>query len=432
MQEKKSNNARRGGAARKRPVFGGSGGGRPPHKNKGRSGGGRPNGGRGGRSGGGRGGRGPKKQSIHPSKFINKAVERVVEVYEPKHTFDDFILGDKIKGALRAHGYSTPTAIQDQAIPLALEGSDVIGLANTGTGKTVAFLLPILEKRRTNPQRDSVLIVAPTRELAQQIHQEFLKFARSLRLYGTVCVGGANIDRQIRELKRHPHVIIGTPGRLKDLLSRNALDLSGVDTFVLDEADRMLDMGFLPDIRAIEAELPKQRQTLCLSATMTPDIMALVHDFMRNPETVSVRTGETSDHVEQDVVEYTDPDDKHDKLHALLNNDEFEKVVVFGETKYGVQRLADKLSKTGVPAEAIHGNKSQSQRQRALRSFKNEHVKVLIATDVAARGLDIPDVTHVINFDTPQTYDDYVHRIGRTGRGGKTGNALTFVKQYRR
>lgn len=425
MQKTENNNSRRGGKGRQRPVF--SGGSRPAHKRKntGRSGGGSRFGGKGG-------GRGPKKQNIHPSKFINKAVKREVEEYVPTHVFDDFALHERLKGALRAFKYTTPTAIQDQAIPLLLEGKDVIGLANTGTGKTLSFLLPVLQKRIIDQKRDSVLIMAPTRELAQQIHTEFLKFAKSVRLYGAVCVGGANIMRQIRDLKRHPHVIIGTPGRLNDLIARNCLDLSAIDTFVLDEADRMLDMGFLPDIHKVAAHLPENRQTMCLSATMTPDIMALVHDFMRKPETVSVRTGDTSEQVEQDVIEYTSKEDKQDKLHELLERDECEKVVVFGETKYGVQRLSDTLTKAGIPSEAIHGNKSQAQRQRALRSFRNDHVKVLVATDVAARGIDISDITHVINFDTPQTYDDYVHRIGRTGRAGKTGVAYTFVKPFRR
>jgi len=274
--------------------------------------------------------------------------------------------------------------------------------------------------------------MAPTRELAQQIDEEFRRFARDMKLFSTVAVGGMNIDRQIRDLRRHPHVVIGTPGRLKDLMNRRELNLTRVNTFVLDEADRMLDMGFINDIRFVANVLPKERQTLCFSATMTPTIASLVHDFMRDPETVSVRTGETSDHVEQDVVEAFDKVHKVELLEEMLRQDEFEKVLVFGETKYGVQRLADNLTKGGIPSEAIHGNKSQSQRQRALKAFKNEQVKVLVATDVAARGLDIPDVTHVINFDQPNTYDDYVHRIGRTGRGGKSGKALTFVEPSHR
>jgi superfamily II DNA/RNA helicase len=328
---------------------------------------------------------------------------------------------------LKTTGFTAPSAIQDQAIPLVLEGKDVIGLANTGTGKTAAFLLPILTHLIETPERGSVLIMAPTRELAQQINEEARRFSEGMRIYSTVVVGGTNIERQIRDLKRGPHIIIGTPGRLNDLLQRRALNLDNVRHFVLDEADRMLDMGFINDIRKIAQLLPNNRQTLCFSATITPTIQSLIHDFMKDPETVSVRTGETSDHVIQDIIEATDKIHKQEILKELLAKDGFEKVLVFGETKFGVQRLADSLSKDGIPSEAIHGNKSQGQRQRALSNFKTNKVKVLIATDVAARGLDIPNVSHVINFDTPATYEDYVHRIGRTGRGGAHGSALTFI-----
>ena len=391
--------------------------------------GGRPNtGNRGGRSN-----RGPKKQTIHFSKFINRAVDREPQVpYVPSNRFSDFALNGHIKQRLTAIGFDQPSAIQDQAIPLALEGHDVIGLANTGTGKTAAFLLPIIEKLSQKPARNSVLIMAPTRELAQQIDAEFKRFTPGMRLYSTVLVGGANIGKQLRDLARNPHVIIGTPGRLKDVMNRGALSLLDINTFVLDEADRMLDMGFINDIRFVAEKLPADRQTFCFSATMTPNIQLLVQDFMRTPEVVSVRTSETSDHVEQDVVEATDKTHKHELLTTMLQGDEFEKVIVFGETKFGVQRLAGSLSQKGISAEAIHGNKSQSQRQRALKAFKNDDVRVLVATDVAARGLDIPDVSHVINFDQPTTYDDYIHRIGRTGRGGKVGKALTFIEPRRR
>jgi superfamily II DNA/RNA helicase len=372
--------------------------------------------------------RGPKKQTIHPSRFINRAKERVeAPAYAPTHQFEDFALNTKLMQNVLAQGFKAPSAIQDQAIPIALTGADVIGLANTGTGKTAAFLLPILEKLNGDEQRNSVLIMAPTRELAQQIDDEFRRFSKDLRLFSAICVGGMNIERQIRDLKRQPHVVIGTPGRLKDLINRRVLRLSQVNTLVLDEADRMLDMGFINDIRYILQQVPANRQTLCFSATITPTIQSLVQEFMKEPQTVSVRTGETSDHVDQDVIEAFDKVHKLELLSELLKQDEFEKVLVFGETKFGVQRLADALSKQEIPSEAIHGNKSQSQRQRALNAFKSDRVKVLVATDVAARGLDIPDVSHVINFDQPQTYDDYVHRIGRTGRGGKSGKALTFV-----
>jgi ATP-dependent RNA helicase RhlE len=387
----------------------------------------------GGRSFGGRrggGSRGPAKKYIHPSKFTNKAVSKADEVvYESKHKFADFPFGSELHHNISAKGYETPSAIQDQAIPHIIDGRDVIGLANTGTGKTAAFLLPIIERQSGIMLRPSVLIVAPTRELAQQIDEQFREFSRGLGLYSTLIVGGVNIDRQIRELKRRPHFIIGTPGRLKDLMQRRVLQLKNMTTLVLDEADRMLDMGFLPDIRRIVDEMPRERQTLFFSATITPEITALTKDFLNDPVTISVRTSETNEHIEQDVIEARDKTHKIELLTEMLQGEAYDKVLVFGETKFGVQRLSDHLENKGIPSVAIHGNKNQSQRQRALKQFKDERVRVLVATDVAARGLDIPNVSHVINFDTPQTYEDYVHRIGRTGRGGASGRAHTFIDQ---
>lgn len=376
------------------------------------------------------GGRGSKHKtaSIHPSKYINKAVEKAEEVaYEPTHTFKDFGFGPELQANIDAKGYVNPSPIQDQVIRPILNGHDVIGLANTGTGKTAAFLLPLIERLRGLSTRPYVLVVSPTRELAQQIDAEFRIFAKGMGLYSTLVVGGMNIDRQIRDLRRRPHVIIGTPGRMIDLLERHELHCKNMGVLVLDEADRMLDMGFLPNIRRIIAEMPKERQTLFFSATITPEIEGLTAQFLDNPVTVSVRTAETSDHVEQDVVEFTTNDHKYDLLLEMLQKDHYEKVLVFCGKKFGAQRLADKLNKTDIAAAAIHGNKSQSQRTRALEAFKTGKVSVLVATDVAARGLDIPNVSHVINYDTPQVYEDYVHRIGRTGRGGARGHAHTFV-----
>ena len=386
----------------------------------------RPQFGGGGRRGGGH--KGPAKKYIHPSKFINKAaVKEEAEVYVPKHKFADFPFGAELHHNISKKGYETPSPIQDQSIPHIIDGKDVIGLANTGTGKTAAFLLPIIERQSGIMLRPSVLIIAPTRELAQQIDEQFREFAKGLNLYSALIVGGVNVERQIRDLKRRPHFIIGTPGRLKDLMQRHVLQLKNMTTLVLDEADRMLDMGFLPDIRQIVGEMPKERQTLFFSATITPDIEALIHQFLKDPVTIQVRTSETSDHVEQDVIEARDKTHKVEILTDMLSREGYGKVLVFGETKFGVQRLSDHLHNSGIPSVAIHGNKNQSQRQRALKDFKDEKVRVLVATDVAARGLDIPNVTHVINFDTPQTYEDYVHRIGRTGRGGASGHAHTFI-----
>lgn len=404
-----------------RPSYGGRSGG---------SGGGSRGGKFGGGGSGRRGGsRGPAKKYIHPSKFINKAVAKADEVvYDSKHKFADFPFGSQLHHNISTKGYVTPSAIQDQAIPHIIEGKDVIGLANTGTGKTAAFLLPIIERQSGIMLRPSVLIVAPTRELAQQIDEQFREFSKGLNLYSALIVGGVNVDRQIRDLKRRPHFIIGTPGRLKDLMQRRLLKLDNMTTLVLDEADRMLDMGFLPDIRQIVDAMPRERQSLFFSATITPDIQALISNFLTDPITVSVRTSETSEHVEQDVIEARDKTHKVELLTEMLQKSEYDKVLVFGETKFGVQRLSDHLDHSGIPSAAIHGNKNQSQRQRALKQFKDEKVRVLVATDVAARGLDIPNVSHVINFDTPQNYEDYIHRIGRTGRGGASGHAHTFIE----
>lgn len=367
-------------------------------------------------------------KALHASRFINKAVEPQADApYEPTHTFHDFGLNQKTVRTLDYLKFTAPSPIQDQTIAPALEGRDIIGLANTGTGKTAAFLLPIIERLHANPTPMTSLILAPTRELAQQIDTEFRRFAAGQKLYSTLVVGGANMGRQIQQIKRGPHVVIGTPGRMKDLIERRVLRLATVSVFVLDEADRMCDMGFVQDIKRIASELPAERQTLCFSATMTADVKSIVEEFMREPTTVSVVKNATNDHIEQDVIHANDKGHKIDLLTELLKQPDFEKVIVFGETKYGVQRLADRLSNSDVPAVAIHGNKSQSQRLRALNGFKNGDVNVLVATDVAARGLDIPNVSHVINFDPPKIYEDYVHRIGRTGRAGSRGNALTFI-----
>ena len=370
-----------------------------------------------------------KSATIPVNKFINHAVEPEREIiYTPIHTFHEFGLNQKTVSTLDYLGLTSPSAIQDQSIPYALEGRDIIGLANTGTGKTAAFLLPIINQLSIEPKLSSVLILAPTRELAQQIDNEFRRFSAGQRLFSTLVVGGANIGRQIQQIKRGPHIVIGTPGRVKDLINRNVLRLQNTTTFVLDEADRMCDMGFVGDIKSIASELPVGRQTLCYSATMTAKVKEIVEEFMNDPVTLSVVKGQTHDHIEQDVIYVSDKVDKVEKLVGLLQQPEFEKVIIFGETKYGVQRLADHLAKSDLPAVALHGNKSQSQRNRALKEFKdNNATNILVATDVAARGIDIDDVSHVINFDIPRQYDDYIHRIGRTGRAGKTGKALTFV-----
>ncbi len=361
------------------------------------------------------------------SKFINKAViTEEVAVFIPEHNFADFAVDSRLKQNIISKGYTTPTPIQDRTIPHILRGEDVVGIANTGTGKTAAFLVPLVNKVITT-KGQRVLIMVPTRELALQINDELKGFAKGLGIHGTVCVGGANIGPQIIELRRKPAFVIGTPGRLKDLLERRALNLGDFNTAVLDEADRMLDMGFIADMRKILSLLPTPRHTLFFSATLSTEIERLIGEFLRTPVRISVKTQETSSNIEQDIVRVPAGKDKLDVLHDLLITHGFNKVLIFGRTKHGIERLAKTLVQRGIKAESIHGNKSQGQRVRALDLFKKDRVQVLCATDVAARGLDIAGVSHVINYDLPNTHDDYVHRIGRTGRAGKRGKALTFI-----
>lgn len=368
----------------------------------------------------------PQKRAIDINRFIKKATPVEEQNYTAKHSFDDFKLNPEIKKAIAARGFTEPSPVQDQFIPLALEGGDVVGVADTGTGKTAAFLLPLIHKLLDDPDQQ-VLILAPTRELALQIQDEFKLFTQHIRLHSTLCIGGTPIYRQIKSLSRNPHLIIGTPGRLKDLIQRRALRLNRCHSVVLDEVDRMVDMGFINDLRSILSEVPSERQSLFLTATIPSSVESIMQTFLRNPARVMVKTGDTAENIEQDVIRLRGGS-KIDTLHDLLGQDEIEKVLVFGETKRGVERLARDLNERGISAVSIHGNKTQSQRQKALLNFRSDNAMVMVATDVAARGLDIKDVTHVINYDIPQTYDDYIHRIGRAGRAGKQGFALTFVR----
>lgn len=364
---------------------------------------------------------------IDVSKFVNKAViTEKIENFVPDHTFVDFQIDARLKANIVSKGYVAPTPIQDKIIPHILRGADVVGIANTGTGKTAAFLVPLINKVILDPKQ-KILIIVPTRELAQQIEEEFRGFTRNLPLWSVCCVGGSSIVQQLRALSRQNQFIIGTPGRLKDLIERGKIRLSEYATVVLDEADRMLDMGFISDIKFMMAGMSTTRHTLFFSATMSREIESLIGQFLTDPVRISVKTADTATSVDQDIVRVPTGKNKMDILHDLLIQPGFIKVLVFGKTKHGVQRLSDDLVKRGILSEAIHGNKTQGQRMRALRSFKEHAVKVLVATDVAARGLDISGISHVINYDIPATYEDYVHRIGRTGRGGKNGKALTFV-----
>lgn len=371
---------------------------------------------------------GGRNERIDFSRFINKAViTEEMTHFKSEHRFADFLVVPELKTAIKAKGYVEPTPIQDRAIPQILKGQDVVGIANTGTGKTAAFLVPLINKVILN-RKEQILIVVPTRELAIQIDQELQGFVKGLKIFSVCCVGGAPIGRQISQLKYQYNFIIGTPGRLKDLVNRKLIKLAEFRTLVLDEADRMLDMGFVADMRFLAALMPKERHTLFFSATVSHEIEKLIKEFLREPVRISVKTGDTAKNVDQDVVRIKGAD-KLGILQELLQQKEFNKVLIFGRTKHGVEKLSKILAARGFRAESIHGNKNHSKRQHALTSFKANKVQILVATDVAARGLDIADVSHVINYDIPATYDDYVHRIGRTGRGNKKGKALTFIEQ---
>ena len=382
------------------------------------------------RGGGGRSRGGRQEMAVDLSKLINKAKPVLKEdVFVPENKFTDFPIDAVLKENIVSKGYLLPTPIQDKSIPHVLKGEDVVGLATTGTGKTAAFLVPLIDKvikMRALGRDERVLVMIPTRELAIQIEQEFWGFAKRLGINAVVCVGGASIDPQIRVLRKNPAFVIGTPGRLKDLMERRELNLSKFSTVVLDEADRMLDMGFIDDMRFIMSKMQAERHTLFFSATMGKDIERLVHDFLKNPVVINVKTRDTAETIDQDVIRVPRAQ-KFERLVELLKSPGFDKTLVFGRTKHGVERLAKDLSREGIRAESIHGDKTHGKRQKALGLFKQNHASVLVATDVAARGLDISGVSHVINFDLPATYEDYTHRIGRTGRAGKTGVALTFI-----
>ena len=377
---------------------------------------------------GGRGGR--KQPDYDVSLFVRKAIVTTeMEAFHPEHKFADFAIHPKLKENIAKKGYAHPTPIQDGAIPHVLEGRDVIGIASTGTGKTAAFLLPLITKVFGDRKKEFVLIMAPTRELALQIKEEFDIFAAGSGLLTALLIGGAHMDRQIADLRRGPNFIIGTPGRIKDLVEREYLNHSPCNNIVLDEVDRMLDMGFINDIRHILSLIQEKRQSLFFSATMEQEIRNLALKFLNDPITVTIKSRATSENVDQDVLYVSGPVHKLETLHELLLKPEFKKVLVFVQMKHAAEKLSKQLSLQGFEAVSIHGNLSQSQRQRALKAFRDDHAKVLVATDVAARGLDIDNITHVINYDLPMAYQDYIHRIGRTGRGGKKGTALTFIER---
>lgn len=366
-------------------------------------------------------------QYIDPQRFIKEAKPAVASEYTPVNHFDDFALHETLKNNIKKMGYDVPTPVQDQTIPIGLQGEDIVGIADTGTGKTAAFMLPVLQKL-INDKSNRALIIAPTRELAQQIEDAGRKMGRGTGLFSAMLIGGSAYGPQLRDLKARPQIVIGTPGRIKDHIDQGTLDLSYFNIAVLDEVDRMLDMGFVNDVTALLDSLAEERQSYFFSATLDRRVSGLIRTFSPDAITITTKTGDTTEQVHQNVIWFTDASQKMEKLHETLILPDIKKVIVFAETQRGVEKLEQSLSDRGFTVVSMHGRKSQGQRNRALRSFREGEASIMLATDVAARGIDVADISHVINFTQPQSYEDYVHRIGRTGRAGRIGYALTFVE----
>lgn len=382
---------------------------------------------------GGSGGRRSSGNGRSKSKFIDNSQMQhiglpIEEVhYVSERTFESMNMNAQLKKNLLDLGYLTPTAIQDQSFETVSEIRDVIGIANTGTGKTGAFLMPIINNLMEDEDVFQTLIILPTRELADQVEQEFHKLAKGMNLYVISLIGGQPVYKDINKLKRFHHVVVGTPGRLCDLVRQKKLNISNFSILVIDEFDRLLDMGFQEDVFFLADEMANRDQTMLFSATIDRKLEKLISLLMNDPIELKVSSGSTTaEHITQEVIECT-RDEKFDILLEMLAKPEFEKVLIFSETKMIVSEIAYKLKKEKIKADEIHGDKSQEYRKKALARFKNDNLQVLVATDVAARGLDISDVTHVINYQVPQSYETYIHRIGRTGRAGKPGHAYTFV-----
>jgi len=370
-----------------------------------------------------------KASTLDPSLLVKEADHTVVDtVFRSNRLVKDMPIDAKLREALAIKGYTRPTEIQDRTLETLLGGRDLLGIAQTGTGKTGAFLVPIIEQLLHNRVNPYALVVVPTRELALQVEEEFKSMSKGLGLHSACFIGGTNLNRDLQTLRRNSHVVIATPGRLLDLTDRRAIDLGKFKTLVLDEFDRMLDMGFIRDVKRILEGMKHRNQTMLFSATHDKSQQSMINNILKDPHTVKVSSGNsTGDGIDQEVIRLEPGEDKFKVLHHMLSQEEFSKVLLFEETKHRVSRLCMKLNKAGVRADQIHGNKSQNARQNALKAFKQGRVQVLVATDVASRGIDVSDVSHVINYQVPQTHDSYIHRIGRTGRAGKIGKAYTFV-----
>ncbi|GAB1445157.1 hypothetical protein MASR2M41_08240 [Flammeovirgaceae bacterium] len=372
--------------------------------------------------------KGPAVSTIDPRLFVKKATPQTEATFQPSFKIQDLKVDARIKTNLLNKGYNFLTEIQEHAIQPVLEGKDVMGIAQTGTGKTAAFLVPIINNLLGKPASFQVLVVLPTRELAVQVEEELKSIGVGLNISSACFIGGTSVGRDITRLKRPTHFVIGTPGRLIDLARQNALHFRDFKTLILDEFDRLLDMGFLRDIRTMLAGMTNRKQTVLFSATEESGQKKLIQSLLNNPVEVRVSMGNvTGDHIDQEIISVKAGEKKFDVLVNMFRDETFHKVIVFAETKRGVSQVRKNLQHAGIKVDEIHGNKSQNYRLKALNDFKSGKIQALIATDVAARGLDISEVTHVINFQPPRDFDSYIHRIGRTGRAGKGGKAYTFI-----
>jgi len=366
--------------------------------------------------------------TLDPSLFEKKAKPLNEARYESPRKIQDLPVDERIKNNLIAKGYLRPTEIQDKTIEAILTDNDLMGIAQTGTGKTGAFLIPVVHKLIGTKAAFQVLVVVPTRELAVQVEQEFRSIVKGLSMTSACFIGGTSVGRDIATLRQPVHLVIGTPGRLTDLARQGALRFGNFNTLILDEFDRLLDMGFSRDIQFIVNAMHNRKQTILFSATEEKNQRKLIDDLLRRPVEVRVSTGKaTGDHIDQEIVRVGPGESKMEILLNMVRDRSFQKVIVFAETKRGVSTVRKSLHQSGIRVDEIHGNKSQNYRLKALNDFKSGRIQVLIATDVAARGLDISEVTHVINYQQPRDFDSYIHRIGRTGRAGKGGKAYTFV-----
>jgi len=369
-----------------------------------------------------------KMSTINPMAFVRKATANIENSYTASRNIKNLPVHKSIIANLLNKGYQSPTEIQDKTLEAILDGKNLIGLAQTGSGKTGAFLIPLINNLLNNKAAFQVLVVAPTRELAMQTDKEFQMIARGLNLFSISLIGGTSVNMDLRKLRRPCHFVIGTPGRLIDMVRQGALKLDNFTTIVLDEFDRLLDMGFSHDINQLVDGMSNRQQTILFSATEDKSQKQLLNKLLDSHVEIRALNGNTNpDTIDQDIVSVKNGENKMDVLLSMLRDNTFEKVLVFADTKRWVSRICRDLRRAGIMADEIHGNKSQNYRINALNSFKNTRIQVLVATDVAARGLDISQVSHVINYQQPKNMDSYIHRIGRTGRAGRSGKAITFI-----